>query len=75
VGLVVPKHRRAAVDRNRLKRRLRELLRIELLPALRDHDANIDVLIRARREAYLATFPQLRDEISAWLERRCSHAS
>ena len=36
VGIVVPRHQHSAVDRNRLKRRLRELVRLELLPALRD---------------------------------------
>lgn len=69
-GLVVPKHRRNSVERNRLKRRLREVLRTEVLPRLRNKNVNADVLIRARREAYLATFSQLRDEIVAWVEKK-----
>jgi len=61
----VPRHQHSAVDRNRLKRRLRELARIELLPSLRDSrpDGATDVAIRARREAYDADFDGLRDDI------------
>lgn len=75
VGVVVPKHRRSAVERNRLKRRLRELLRAEVMPRLRSAERRTDVLVRARREAYLATFSQLRDELIAWTERLCSRGS
>jgi RNase P protein component len=35
VGFVVPKYGHSSVDRNRLKRRLRELVRTQLLPSLR----------------------------------------
>jgi ribonuclease P protein component len=72
IGVVVPKHRRSSVERNRLKRQLRELLRSEVLPRLRRSAGKTDVLVRARREAYLATFSQLRDELVAWTERACS---
>lgn len=75
VGVVVPKHRRTAADRNRLKRRLREVLRTELLPRMRDLENAADVLVRARKEAYLATFDQLRDELVVWFEGRWSRAS
>ena len=74
VGVVVPKHRHNAVDRNRLKRRLREVLRLEVLPRLADQDAMMDVLVRARREAYNATFEQLHDELTEFVERRWSRA-
>jgi RNase P protein component len=50
------------VDRNRLKRRLRELVRIELLPALSDRPST-DIAIRARRESYAVEFSALRDDI------------
>jgi len=53
IGIIVPLHRHTAVERNRLKRRLRELARIRLLPTLRERDA-VDLAIRARREAYTA---------------------
>src|SRR6185312_11038191 len=56
VGVVVPKHRRRIVDRNRVKRRLRELVRTRLLP---DLNRRIDLLIRAKPEAYEATFQDL----------------
>jgi ribonuclease P protein component len=73
--LVVPKHRHRIVDRNRLKRRLREILRRELLPRLRLRSAPADVLVRARREAYDASFEELRVELVEWVDRRWSHVS
>lgn len=62
IGVVVPRHRHSAVDRNQLKRRLRELVRIELLPKLSDRPST-DIAIRARRESYAAEFASLRDDI------------
>ena len=59
---MVPRHQQSAVDRNRLKRRLRELVRLELLPALRVTPAT-DVAIRARREAYAADISALRQDV------------
>lgn len=73
-GVVVPKHRQTAVSRNRLKRRLRELVRTEVLPVLGDCGLRLDVLVRARREAYDAGFGALRDELTEWVARRCSRA-
>jgi ribonuclease P protein component len=64
VGIVVPRHQRSAVDRNRLKRRLRELVRVELLPSLRERPA-VDLAIRARREAYAAAIDGLRADVIA----------
>jgi ribonuclease P protein component len=55
VGLIVPRHKHSAVDRNRLKRRLRELVRTRLLPAL----PPCHVVIRARAEAYGDDFAAL----------------
>jgi ribonuclease P protein component len=74
-GVVVPKYRHTAVARNLVKRRIREVLRIEVLPALSRRGCDVDVLVRARREAYDATFAQLRDELAGWVERRCSRVS
>jgi ribonuclease P protein component len=62
VGIVVPRHQHSAVDRNQLKRRLRELVRIELLPKLRDRPS-ADIAIRARRESYAVEFAALHDDI------------
>lgn len=74
IGVVIPKHRHNSVQRNKLKRRVREVLRTDILPRLRNNDIAVDVLIRARREAYVATFTQLRDELLAWAERKWSNA-
>jgi ribonuclease P protein component len=72
---VVPKHRQTAVARNRVKRRLREILRLEVLPRLERCRLGVDVLVRARRAAYGASYRELRDELAGWTERRCSRAS
>jgi ribonuclease P protein component len=64
VGIVVPRHQHSAVDRNRLKRRLRELVRLELLPMLRAQPS-VDLAIRARREAYATNVDGLRADVEA----------
>jgi ribonuclease P protein component len=68
IGVVVPKYKQRIVDRNRIKRRLRELARIRLLPML----GNIDVLVRAKPTAYDSTFGQLAleiDEVARWAKK------
>ncbi len=60
VGLVVPKVGHTAVARNRLKRRLRELARLRLLPL----PASCDVAIRCEKSAYRRTFDALEKEIT-----------
>jgi ribonuclease P protein component len=65
---VVPKHQHSAVDRNRLKRRLRELSRTELLPSIASA-ASVDVVIRARREAYDAGFGALGTDLRTVADR------
>ena len=62
IGIVVPRHQHSAVDRNTLKRRLRVLVRMNLLPGLHTRPP-IDVAIRARREAYAASFDALRTDV------------
>jgi ribonuclease P protein component len=74
-GVVVPKYRQTSVARNRVKRRLREILRLEVLPRLEQCRVSIDVLVRARRGAYDASYVQLRGELMEWTGRRCSRAS
>lgn len=85
LGLVVPKPRQrnspdrkrvraAAVQRNRLKRRLREIGRTAILPALNGRGAAVDILVRARPEAYTATFADLRGELQQLQEWMCSNA-
>ena len=57
----MPKYKRSGVERNRLKRRLRELVRTTLLPAI----PPADVVIRPWPNGYDATFDQLAHEIDA----------
>ena len=75
VVLVVPKHGHKIVERNKLKRRIRESARLELLPRCREQAVALDILIRAQPRAYEAEFEQLRDEIKELAEELCSHAS
>ncbi|MFV2006145.1 MAG: ribonuclease P protein component [Longimicrobiales bacterium] len=72
LGLIVPKHRHRIVERNRLKRRLREIARTEVLPFLREAGRNLDVLVRARREAYSVGYATLRAEVRGVAEALCS---
>jgi ribonuclease P protein component len=74
LGVVVPKHRRSIVQRNRLKRRLKEIGRTLVLPELRNRGAALDVLLRARPDAYQATFAELQAELRALTEELCSRA-
>ena len=62
MGLIVPKFQASAVARNRLRRRLREVWRREIAPV----QPAWDVLVRARREAYVAPYATLRAELLAW---------
>lgn len=75
VGLVVPRHRHPVVERNLVKRRIREALRREILPRLDDRGQAVDVVVRARREAYGVPFAVLRSELVDWFDRRWSPAS
>lgn len=75
LALVVPKHGRKIVERNRLKRWLREGARLDLLPRCRDRGSALDVLIRARAPAYDIGFERLREEIRELAEALCSQGS
>ena len=75
LGLIVPRHGRRIVDRNLLKRRLREIGRRNVLPWLDARGVSTDVLIRARPSAYEAEFDVLSREVSEAVEGSCSHAS
>jgi len=68
IGIIVPRHQQTAVERNRLKRRLRELARTRLLPALRAGAAQ-DLSIRARRHAYAARMDALAADVAAIVRR------
>lgn len=79
MGLVVPKYGRSAVRRNRVKRQLREWVRLELLPLLQERSdiRAMDVVIRARQPAYDAAaialrhdFEKIASSIAAALAKR-----
>jgi ribonuclease P protein component len=85
IGLVIPKPRAktspdrkrvraAAVQRNRLKRRLREIARTTILPQLSDAGCAVDILVRGRPETYKATFGELREDLLGLQEWMCSNA-
>lgn len=59
IGVVVPRHGRTVAERNRLKRRLREIARREWLPVARELGASVDVVLRAGPAAYRASFEEL----------------
>jgi ribonuclease P protein component len=75
VGWIVPKLGHNSVERNLVKRRIREILRQDVVPRLLGNplSSRLDVIVRAKRNAYDATYSQLRDELSDWTERLCSH--
>ena len=64
LGLIVPLHQSSAVARNRLRRRLREILRRDVLRSL----PAVDLVIRAKRSAYTASFAVLRAELTGAVE-------
>ena len=57
---MVPKFGFTAVRRNKLKRRLRELTRIHVFAVT----CSCDLILRAKRETYDATFDRLREDIA-----------
>lgn len=73
-GVVVPKHRHEIVERNLVKRRLREIGRTEVLPRLAEAGLAMDLLVRARSESYDASYAALRDELTRVVEELCSSA-
>jgi ribonuclease P protein component len=75
LGLVVPKHGHRIVDRNLVKRRLREIGRRLALPRLDAAGVHVDLLLRARRSAYGADFPTLEGEVIEVVEALCSRTS
>lgn len=59
MGFVVPKYKHSGVERNLLKRRLRELIRVEVLPGL----APVDLVFKVLPVAYARNFDTLRAEV------------
>jgi ribonuclease P protein component len=75
LGLVVPRHRQKVVRRNLLKRRLKEVGRTVVLPRLRAAERPLDVLIRARPEAYGAAYADLEQQLEELMQELCSRGS
>lgn len=63
------------MDRNLLKRRLREIGRRQVLPGLAAAGKQVDVLIRVRARAYGADFDTLAREAGEAVEGLCSVGS
>jgi len=59
VAVIVGKHGHKIVERNRLRRRLRELARLSMIPRLR----GIDLILRSASSAYDVGFDQLKNEV------------
>jgi ribonuclease P protein component len=74
-GAIVPLFGRNVVSRNQLRRRLREIGRIEVLPRLVGRGCSVDVLVRSRPRAYEAGFGELRTDLLRLTERLCSDES
>lgn len=72
LGVIVPRYGRSAVERNRLRRRLKEIARRDWLAGARASGMEFDVLVRARKEAYDQTFRELRALVLNAAERPCS---
>ena len=60
VAVVVGKQGHTVVERNRLRRQLRELARLRIIPDC----ARINVILQALPSAYQANFKQLSDEVN-----------
>jgi ribonuclease P protein component len=70
IGIIVPRHKQSAVARNKVKRRLRELSRSALLPALVLAGGPVlDVVMRAAPEAYGADQAALAADVQRVVER------
>lgn len=61
VGIVVALHGHSAVARNRLKRRLRHIMRSEILRLATEP---FDAIVSARSSAYTASFDALRAAVT-----------
>lgn len=68
VGIIVPKYGHIIVERNRLRRRVREIVRTRMLPTLQLTPPT-DVLVRALPRAYSASFEVLEREIDGIIAR------
>lgn len=75
IGWIVPKVGHNSVERNLVKRRIKEILRQDVAPRLASHQLNLDVLVRAKRNTYGVAYGDLRAELMGWTDSICSRAS
>ena len=76
VGWIVPKAGHDSVERNLVKRRIREILRQDIIPLMAAcPSAPTEILVRAKRSAYGTPYGDLRSELLAWADRLCSRGS
>ena len=64
----MPRYSHSAVERNLVKRRLRELIRTELLPSMASMAA-LDLVVRAAPSAYGVDYETLRAAMRQAIER------
>jgi ribonuclease P protein component len=71
VGFVVPKYKHSGVERNRVKRRLREIVRLHMLQLLDPAVATtpLDLVVRVFPSAYARDYETLRTELLHALRR------
>jgi ribonuclease P protein component len=66
MGFVVPKYKHSSVERNRVKRRLRELVRLHVVGLLEAHATAhppVDLVVRIFPSAYGRDFAALHSEL------------
>jgi ribonuclease P protein component len=66
VGVIVPKYGHSGVERNRLKRRLREIVRQDILWTI---IVPVDLVIRASPQAYGVSYSALRSVTTVAMKR------
>ena len=62
IGVIVPRYGRSSVARNRLRRRLREILRRRVLSVA----GSVDLVVRSRPAAFDAAFHELASDLESW---------
>jgi ribonuclease P protein component len=62
LGVIVPLYSHNVVERNLLKRRIKEVMRRFVLP---ERTEACDIVVRARKQAYGASFDKIRQELEA----------
>ncbi|MDE2719159.1 ribonuclease P protein component [Candidatus Palauibacter polyketidifaciens] len=72
IGVVTPRHGRGAVARNLVRRRLTEIARLHVLPALEARRLDLDLVVRAKPAAYDASYERLRTTLMDSLETVCA---